>query len=520
MKKLFGGFMALMIVGLAFMTGCQKNDVPVDAGLTEVAFVMTNPLKDSPSTSTSILKGDVVTDDGIPTCSNTDPLVVHLIGTGPFGAIDDTIPLLTSYDDGKQSVLIKLAPGDYTITQFDVLNAAAEVILASPKDGSTYQGLFNFVNNVPLDFTIAAFTKNKVDIDVLCWKDYAFQEFGYVWTDFHDFEIHTLCFFGDICTKFYDEWHNIDGSAYADVQVQGYDFPALFNVTVYNLDDTSHPTTATNVGATYVTADGDEIAGGPVCIEYLDNLEKPNEQYVAIIDLVLPDGSTVELEQITFSDTDYSDNGTGLEDVSDWGGDDAIWEFAVGDCAMAAQAEDIDGVYNIPWVPLPNEVTFKLLYSASNPFDAESYFALGNIQPDVEAGEFVANDTLAAWCGNKDWHITPGHTYNAHVYPYFNIPGTNTYATITMGQWNALNWIANEVDVTIAGKDAIQNAIWHILGYGVSANSVATSALANTDYMVPLGGYIIVLVDPYHDVSVQTDCSKEEIQLALVRFDP
>ncbi len=91
---------------------------------------------------------------------------------------------------------------------------------------------------------------------------------------------------------------------------------------------------------------------------------------------------------------------------------------------------------------------------------------------------------------------------------------------MNIGQWNALNWIANEVDVTVTGKTAIQDAIWYILGYGGSGNSVATSALANTNYIVPLGGYIIVLIDPYHDVAVQTACAVEEIQLALVRFDP
>ena len=513
MKKLFGGLMALMIVGLAFMAGCDKDPISAgDDGLVEVAFVLNNPGVDNPGSA--MLKGGSLKTDEVdpPVCTDGVPTSVHVVTSD--GALDDTLKLIKTFDDGKQTVLVKMAPGDYTITQFDVLGENNEILYASPLEGSYYDNLFDFQNNVEVKFTIEPFTKNKVDIDVLCWRDYAYQEFGYVWFDYHDYEIRTVCFFGDVCTKFYDEWSTVNGSAYAGVDVQGYDFPALFEVVV--TDASQHVTVAANYGQAMTT----DAVGEPVCVEYLDDLEQDGEQYVAQINLVLPDGSTVELGTVDFDDTMYSDT----LGVSTWGGDDAIWEFAVGDCAMASHQEDIDAVYNIPWVPLPSTVQFKLVNTRP-----DGYFALGNIQPDTEAGDFVTGATLPAFCGNDTLWIHWNNIYNANVYPYFDIPAGNMYSSITMEQWNKINWIVNNElpSTTSTQMNLVQKAIWYILDQpGGSNNSIAQAASTQGAYTPPLGGYIVVLVDPYENVTrsdLYDGSSTSEvpgIQLTIVRFDP
>ena len=517
MKKIFL-LLTSFILLLAFFWSCEEKVVEDPNQPVQVAFVLNNPAINNPGAAA--LKGGTLKaggDESIPVCSDGTPTSVHLVGTGPERALDETLDLLQNYDDGKQTVLVKMVPGDYTITQFEVLDENGTVLWASPLENSYYADLFNFTNNVEVDFTLEPFTKKKVDIDVLCWKDYAYEEFGYVWFDFHNYEIHTLCFFGDVCTKFFDSWSTFDGSPYSNVSVEGYDFPALFTVNVWNNDDPQHTTTSTNID--FVNATGDEHQyGGPVCVEYLDNLEVDGETYTAQIVLTLPDGTQSVLDEIQFTEDDFSDNSGNMDDVSSWGGDDGIWEFAVGDCAMAAQQEDINGVYNIPWVPLPTEMTFKLVDTRP-----QGYFALGNIQPDAEVGEFVTGDTLTAWCGAEDVTISWNHTYKAHVYPYFNIPSGSYYDGVTDEQWAKLNWLANtQIPVTVASTtqmNQIQNAIWEILGQPNNGSGSSLIAGAPTTYIPPLGGYIVVVVDPYDDITNQTKCSRQ-YQLAIVRFDP
>ncbi len=511
-------FFAIMSL-MFFFTSCEEKIENEKPEKVDVEFVLNNPGLDNPGAT--MLKGGTLKaggNTGIPQCVDSAAVSVHVVGTGPDGVqIDMVLPLLNTYDDGKQTVLVKMTPGDYKITQFEVLAEGGSIIYASPLENSYYDNLFDFTNNVEVDFTLLPFNKQKINVDVLCWQDYKYKEFGYFWFDYHNYAIKTVCFFGDVCTKFFDEWSTWNNSPYANLTVQGYDFPALFSVIVVNENDPEHVTVASNFGENMTT---DNI-GEPVCVEYLDNLEVENEHYLAQLYLELPDGSQVMLDEIEFTDADWSET----DDASTWGGDDAIWEFAVGSCAMAAHADDIDGVYNIPWVPLPNTLTFKVLYDASAEkcIATDTYFGLGNIQPDIEVGEFVQGDTLGAWCGNKEWHITPGTTYDAYVYPYFNIPSTapQRYQDITSEQWAMLNYIVNEELAGSYNEHNVQQAIWRILGYVTSGGgAVYTHALNHTTYVPPLGGYIVVLVDPYQ-VHGTTDVScREDIQLALVRFDP
>ena len=503
MKNLFN----FLIIALAIaFTSCEKPVDQVKDTKVQVAFELNNPAINNPGSAA--LKGGTLKaggDEQIPECVDGTPTQVHIKGVGPGNVqFEMTLDLLQNYDDGKQTVVVKLEPGHYTVDLFEVLDDAGNLLWVSPLENSYYDDLFDFQNNVTVDFDIEAFTKNKVDIDVLCWRNFAYQEFGYVWFDYHNYEIHTVCFFGDICTKFYDEWSTVDGSAYSGVQIQGYDFPALFSVTV--VDAQGHATVADNYT-------GEEI-GQPVCVEYLDNLEVDDEEYTAYLNLLLPDGSSVTLDSILFTDTDRSDT----LGVSSWGGEDAIWEFAVGDCAMAAHQEDINGVYNIPWVPTPDEMTFKLVNTRP-----QGYFALGNIQPDIEVGEFVTGDTLRSWCGAHDASINWNHTYKAKVYPYFNTPAGSYLEAITLEQWAKLNWVANEVIPDQVADNAemneIQNAVWEILGQTNDGSGASIVSSAPTSYIPPLGGYVIVIVDPYQDITNETKCSRQ-FQLAIVRFDP
>jgi len=488
MRKILGILAVLFAATMIFTTSCQKDEVQNTEA--QIVFDIHNPGLDN-----SNLKDGGVDDPDKPLCGDATPAYVMVTFANYNNGVAIKIPVLSSYDVTKTQVL-KLMPGDYTVTSFEVYDANDNLIWVAPLSGSEYQQFLT--NTLDLTITVDAFKKYQFDVDVLCWQDWAFEQFGYAWFHFNKYSVKTLCFFGDVCTKFYDAWH-IDGSPYAGQVSGGEDFPAIITVTVYDHNTgavMSNPNTFSN--ASYLGE------GEPLCIEYVDNLEDDNDQFDVEISLVLPDGSVSLLTTLTIDADEWSGNG--------FGGNDGVYDFLVGgkDCIYG---NDYDASFGLPWVPLPSTVEFTVLY----PF-ADSYFGLGNITPSIEVGEFVTGDDLPAWCGNKDLHIYPNHRYLANVYPYFAIPAGNQYTSVAPEKWAILNWIANEA-IGVYNKGDIQNAIWYILGYNSTANALATTAMTHTDYIAPLGGFIVVLVDPTNDLTTG-GLVEGKAQLAIVRFDP
>ncbi len=488
MKKiLFSTGMAIAMI--FFLSQCQEK---VNQDLNEpvlVEFQLNNPALDGSGSRTT---GEV------PECSDGTPAKVYIEGTGPDGPFAMTLDVLENFEDGRQTIVVKLPPGDYAIDVFLVLDEDDNLLYASPAEGSEYDDLFDFENNVTVKFTLEPFTKMKVVIDVLCWENYSYKKFGYVWFQFSKFKVRTICFFGDICTKFYDAWHKeMKDNPYLGQKYDGYDFPAIMRVVIVNAD-----------GDTVNVADntGWLGAGEPLCIEYLDDEQVEGEEFVAHLYLYLPDGSLAHLDAIKFDDTARSD-----ADNPTWGGDDGVFDFAVG-AADACMFDGMDAFYALPWVPLPDDITFILRKSSDSYFD----FELTDVQP-FEINEFTVGNKLHAWCGDPTTIIYWNKKYDAKVYPYFNIPDGVRLADITPETWAMVHWIANEVIGGGHPVGHIQNAIWKILGYTHDAwgnpigddGGLVAEAEGHKDYMVPLGGYIVVLIDP-----------GDNIQLGLTRFDP
>ncbi len=504
MKKiLFSSCIAVAM--FFFLTQCQEK---VDQDMNEpvlVSFVLNNPAMDLSGSRQAGEPADTL----IPTCKDGIPAYVHVKGTGPMGAIDEELDVLQNFEDGTQTVVVKLPPGDYAITDFEVYDEDDNILYASPKEGSHYDDLFGFDNNVTVKFTLEAFTKTKVNVDVLCWEDYSYKEFGYVWYDFDKFRVRTLCFFGDVCTKFYETWHmeiEDKDNPYFGQGHDGYDFPAIMKVVIKKDGEAINKADNLKWKGT----------GAPLCIEYLDEIAVEGEEFTAELWLYLPDGSMVLLDEIPFTDADHS------EDGGDWAiaGEDGIFDFAIG-AADACMVEGVDAFYALPWVPLPDQLKFTLLYPVN-----DTYFGLGDIEPigGIMTDQFVPGTDMPAWCGNKDWYINAGCRYLANVYPYFNIPddAPERYRNVTMEQWNMINWILNEiVGVTSHPKDHIQNAIWEILGYGdLNDGGIVAEAADHKDYMIPLGGYMVVCIDPIENLTCDPSNEDDGIQLAIVRFDP
>ena len=490
MKKILA---LLGMVGLLTFSQCDNTE-KVGKDLTEVTFVADN-LSLSPS-STAGLKTGIYTgmkggEKSLPVCSDSEPSYVIIWINGEEKRVD----ILKDYGNGRITAMLKLPAGSYSITQFEVYNELDEMIWASPLEGSYYDELIGLEYNVEITFSIEPFDKTLVNVDVLCWQDYDYDSFGYGGFDVHYTKIKTICFFGDVCTKFYAEWHE-DGSPYTGQPNPFHDFPAIFDVVITNDAGEIVNDLEVNSNQEYLGI------GQPLCVEYTDDMAV-QENYTATIDLVLPDGTTAEVGSFEFSDDDSS--------VEELNGGDGIVDFLVGgsDCLQ----DEPDAVFALPYVPLPNTVEFTLHYPASN-----SYFELVNIAPDVEAGEFTNGATLPAWCGNDTLHIHNGHRYLANVYPYYAIPDTSIY-DLSDEKIAQIHYILNE-GIGVYSKNTIQKAIWYIMGYASGQNnSLAQSASGITSYSIPVGGYMLVLVNPVRNITAGDDVDKL-YQLAICKVDP
>ena len=253
LKRLATSLVALVLV-IAF-SSCEKQ--PTGDALQEVSFNVNNV--------TNLLKKAVgPTDQEIPTCSEEDPSYV----VATIDGNDYHLDILGGLNDGTETQVIKLMAGTYTLEAFKVYDVNDVMIWATPADGSYYADLWN-IQGVSFDFDVTAFTKTKVDVDVLCWEEYAYDDFGFNWFDFQKVTIKTICFFGDICTPEYEAWGELQ-----------YDFVANYRIEIMD---------GTMMVASDSTYNWKDIAA-PLCIEYPEFGDRVDETYTVNFFLMTPDG--------------------------------------------------------------------------------------------------------------------------------------------------------------------------------------------------------------------------------------
>jgi len=138
------------------------------------------------------------------------------------------------------SYSVKLDVGQHTLTSFLVYNdngtpsdSTDDVLVrAAPLPGSMYYSLMTNKLNVTVD--VQAFKKNGYIVDVLCFQDTYYEEFGFTWFNINDVKVHQICIFGDVCTN---DISLYNGSLYEN-QENGLqmDMPAIFHALIYKLD--------------------------------------------------------------------------------------------------------------------------------------------------------------------------------------------------------------------------------------------------------------------------------------------
>jgi hypothetical protein len=361
--------------------------------------------------------------------------------------------------------------------------------MAAPHVGSAWEGFVDNALNVTFD--IINFDKKEILIEVLCYEEDDYANFGFVYFQFYEIVVRQECFFGDICVKSLEDY---EGSLYED-QDQGlqYDMPAIFYIEVWRndvLQDTYSNESFLGVGA-------------PLCVWYADRL--------------------LEVDNFEFKLFIYVDDGAGfgykyfhswfITDDGLWThGDDSIMDFVLGSCVVGAD------VALMPYMDLPPScvLEFNAPYVPGN---LGTYFDLE--LSGIPSGYDLTDGTWEGWCAQDGTFIDPGVPYNMDVYSSLyesklppNAQGRN---------WDRMNWLFNNFDWYDADPGytwkAIQRAVWKIAEDDVNwngpvAGNAAEEALAKlmfnnavtygTDF-IPLPGYwaCVIFIDQDDPDNVQ-----------------
>jgi len=494
----------LIVLAAGLMFSCQKKGDET-AALQDVSF------------SAIELTPDV----GLKAGNDVIPCITD-VPTNAWVQIEgvDYYPALFTLDGKLYTQAIKLPVGTtYTVQQFVLYKESGTTpkyqagedvtVYATPLTGTTYA---EYVTTpLTFDFTVTAFAKAQVDIQVLCFQDHLYTEFGFNWFAVTEIVVREQCFFGDICVKHPADYH---GSDY-DNQTGGVkiDMPAIFKIKAFK--------NGVALPAPYNEFTNDNAAAGwgvgaPVCVTYPDNLSINGEVFTFELYIMVKQGNNfpfVLFHTWTFTDANMIP-----------AGDDGVVDFVLGSCNLSGTDLQL-----APWQNLPTTATVTIAYPGNTLY---SYWDVqfNSYTPAAGPGNYDLPDAptavMAGWCGDKFHTIAPGGPFAVNIYPSLNNSNWPAGMPFTIGKISQVNWLMNHLANfgynlgNNHGGDGgpLQQAIWQILnGYpAVDPLGIAMAAAAQTtanETYVPLpGGWAAVLM-----IKNNTPL---EFQLIFVVVDP
>jgi len=307
MKKLL-----LTITALAFLfVACEKDsqEVATESQVSNVEFKIDQSNFDLKNTLPEC-DDDAIWDHVVFTIEDADGN--SLIYTSPINYIGDEY--LTQ--------VIKLLPGNYLLTSFMVYDDQGNIIRAAPKNTSIYYDLMTY--QLDLEFAVEPFYKKQIAIDVLCYEELAFDDFGFTWIEFNDVRIERQCVFGDLCI---DDYSTYIGSLY-DIPGQGvqFDMPAIIKVKVFKGNATEPLRVFSN----------EDTYGNGECLEiyWPNRIAEVGEEFHIELYVWLP--SLNGFDYILMDTWNFLDGDGAIT------GEDGVVDFVVGDC----QIDDADYTYD------------------------------------------------------------------------------------------------------------------------------------------------------------------------------
>jgi len=380
-----------------------------------------------------------------PTCTDleTDYVVVTIDG------VSYTLQM-TALPNSQTEVVQLDADAPNLVTSLVVFsNEQTDPIYIAPENTSaevTQGGLVG----VPFDITTKAWDKASIHVDVVCWHPYSHRNYAWNWFQIDYKQVKTICFFGDVCTKFYK-----------DFGATGYDLQADFTVdlTYENSQGVMVTNTVTtqNDDGNYVNEDG------PLCVSYIDDINKEEN---ATYDLTLhtPTGDILLADNVAVAEGTWSEIGK----TDGFGGDDGVYLFNVGNCGI-----DEEGQFP-SYLPLPNTAKMRV-----GVFSPDSYNI--TITQDNDPLRMLSDITNEqAWCLDKNVAIYEDVEYTGRVFSSLDIAKLMADPTITPARktrfqnlpWGVINYMINHLDELPTGTSPadLQHAFWYITDAYANAN--------------------------------------------------
>jgi len=515
-NNLFKFFIGIFLV--MAVVSCNKDDateIIPQQQLVDVVFDINNFVPQDANKDVLFAKDNGDNDPLIPDCSDLEPSYVII----NINDVDYTLQLVT-LNDKTETEVIKLLAGEYVIKSFIVYAADGTPVWASPFMDSYYQALWDLRGVNELPFTVEEFDKVKIELDVLCYRPYDYERFGFAWFAYSRIEIHTVCFYGDICTKFYDEFHN-ENSPYANQPYDGYDFPAIFYVWVKNEAGVIVNDYAP-VDGVYPNSNTDWLGiGSPLCIEYPDQVGV-DEVFTFEIYLRMPN-DTWELIHIG----EFDDTAMSVAGEEGFGGTDGVFDFVVGNCSYDGN----DGDFELPaYLPIPISADMETSWGPQG-FDIfEFYMEFSNYNPGPIPGLFEETK-YRTLCGEEEVPINVPGNYFVEFYSSLDYLDANTLipAPYNAYPWGSMNYLSNNCGIvdgipTTYTWQEVQEAIWYLMDPAGTTNGVgnqlALDAIANSDFVPTVGDFACVLVVPFEIINGTRQAEPDASQLLLMRIDP
>jgi hypothetical protein len=322
---------------------------------------------------------------------------------------------------------VKLVPGVHELKTFALMDnngtpddtSDDKVVRATPEKGSDFSV---FVSTpLSLNFQVNAFEKVEIPIEVLCFEETKYQNFGFAWFLTKESTIRQKWFFGDFCTKYYQDYV---GSAY-EHQAHGLqlDMPAIFKIEVYN---------GGNLVSTY-SNESYYGEGKPLSVKYSDVVNKV-DQFELKLYILVKIGDSFGYKYMNswfFEDAEElpTQNGNGP-------GGDGVYDFVLGNC----NAEQADFAF-APYMNLPESASMYVTLPGDT--DRKSYLTMHF--SNIGNGFDIANGSLDGFCFDRGTTIYTSTNYSVQVYSTL-LPASVLPERIRDKEWDRVNWLANHLN--------------------------------------------------------------------------
>lgn len=400
---------------------------------------------------------------------------------------------------------IKLPSGEtgitYKLEKFELFDADDLMVNAVPLTGSEYGNMVSVT--LPLDIDVSPFTKAEIPLSILCYTEEDYDAFGFTWFRINEEEITNKFFFGDFCTKFFED--------YADDDYYGpttaVDMKAIFELTLLEKDGSSWNVVRTvdNIGD--VDAGN---SGGLLELIYPTDNDPDGDLFRIDIKIRVKVGTgfqMVDFGSWYFEDeSDVMYTNEALDQSAFDFGTDGVYDFILGNC----NANGADFMF-APYMNLPSgQIHMDLAFPGTDSYFTATLSGIG-------AGYDLTNGDWDAYCFDLAHTINGNGSYDVDVYS--TLYESNLPAYMQNENWGAVNWLANyyttfddwtwedvQVALWILEDNAIDDhsngTVNGVTGDPDTIDAMVAQALDNDDFVPMPGGWAAVVLE--HSEGTQT----------------